>query len=53
MALFDWTSRCCTFLEVGGVKMRLFRKNGQKIHFLSEKKIFLNKDQMLGTRGQI
>ena len=38
MALFDWTSRCCT--RVGGVKNRLFRKNSLKIPLFIRKKFF-------------
>ena len=40
MTLFDWTSRCCTFWEVGGVRYWLFEKNCQKIPLFIRKKIF-------------
>ena len=57
MAFFDWNSPSCTFTRVGGggggVKNRLFRKNGQKNSFFLEKIFFSNKDQILGTSGHV
>ena len=53
MALFDWTSRCCTFTRVGGVKNRLFEKNCQKIPLFIRKIFFFIKGQILGRGGHV
>ena len=50
MALFDWTSRCCTFTRVGGVKNRLFEKNCQKTPLFIRKNFFFQKRSNIRQR---